>query len=379
MVVRRLCASDASEHEKLASLAFIFEAEPEKAVLPCEYMLGAFENDSLAADAEIEKRFNNYDGSLLSCLAVGGVASRPEMRRKGAVRAIFDELFSSEKADISILYPFSEAYYRKFGYAAVGGCVELEAPFSGLSWLEQSGTAELFEGKNAGELLSLYNECARTDCLSFVRENTSYFENEPYKNAAYTYIWKNSGGIAKAYATFSADRKSSVISVKEINFADKDGLLGILGFFKAYAGNFDTLRFEKLPVSSPVMNYLGDKSRFNMKYSNAGAVRVLDVQSVLSKHKYPVQGGSFIIGCHDTIEKNNSFFGVEYSDGKANVAKLESAKPDLILEPAAFSRILIEGSCEKELEYADGITICGKTDDFLRAFPKRDIFFCDCF
>lgn len=376
MIIRRLNKSDAAEHEKLASLAFIFRAEPETAELPCEYMLGAFDGEKLIADMEIEKRYNNYGGDVLSCLAVGGVASRPETRNRGAVRALFEELFIRSDEDISILYPFSETYYRKFGYEPAGFGIEVTAPFSALSAVEKSRGAELFEGENPVEMLCFYNKCAKSYELSFTRTDLLSFECEPYKNTAYTYIWRNPDSTAKAYATFSADRNASVISVKELSFLDKEGLLGILGFLRAYEGNFKTVRFEKLPLGSPVLNFLNDKCE--IKLSSLGAVRVLDVMSVLKKHEYPKGNGSFTLQCKDTIEKNNAVFSVEYSDGEAKIEKAE-ADADIILEPCAFSKILLCGATASELEYMNGVKICGNIEPFLKAFPKKTVFFNDSF
>ncbi len=377
MIIRKLNKSDASEHEKLASLAFIFKAEPETAELPCEYMLGAFDGEKLIADMEIEKRYNNYCGDVLSCLAAGGVASRPETRNRGAVRALFEELFKNSDEDISILYPFSESYYRKFGYEPAGFGLEVTAPFSALSAVEKSRGAELFEGENSVEMLGLYNKSVKPYELSFTRTDLLSFECEPYKNAAYTYIFRNADGNAEAYATFTADRSTSVISVRELNFLNKEGLLGILGFLRAYEGNFKTVRFEKLPLGSPVLNFLNDKCE--IKLSSLGAVRILNVMSVLKKHGYPNESGTFVIQCRDTIEKNNAVFSVEYSGENVKIEKSENAAADLILDPCAFSKILLCGTTASELEYMNGVEICGNIESLLKAFPKKTVFFNDSF
>ncbi|MBR6940240.1 MAG: GNAT family N-acetyltransferase, partial [Clostridia bacterium] len=120
MIIRYLTQDDITEHDKISSQAFSYSCEigDPDSVLPCEKVLGAFDDDNktLFADFEIHEKKCYYDGGLLNCAAIGGVAAKPEHRGKGAVRELFERLFSEENYDISILYPFSEEYYRKLGY-----------------------------------------------------------------------------------------------------------------------------------------------------------------------------------------------------------------------------------------------------------------------
>lgn len=387
MIIRKLTDADIPEHEKLAALAFICETDPyeEGLTLPCEDMLGAFSDDGrLIADMEVGKRQNFYYSSLLSCIAVGGVSSRPEVRRSGSVRALFEKLFEDEDrengAEISILYPFSNTYYRKFGYEFAGETLSVTLPFSELCAERQEGSAELFEGNDPEELLNLYNSSAAKTCLAFRRENAEMFNCDPYRTAKYTYIWRSPSGEAKAYASFIADRRNSVISVRELNYLDKEGLSGILGFLQAYKGNYASLRFEGIPADFPVPHFISDMHGCEIRYSYPGAVRILDVESVLKKKRFPVSGGSFTLKCRDTMKKNNDIFHVEYENGKAVVERGGAYKPDIELEPHAFSRLILCGvNNAEELEYLRGAVITGNAERIASAFVPEKLFFNDSF
>ena len=50
----------------------------------------------------------------------------------------FDYIFRKTAYDISILYPFSEPYYRKLGYERVGRRVSASVPFSALAGIERN-------------------------------------------------------------------------------------------------------------------------------------------------------------------------------------------------------------------------------------------------
>ena len=60
----------------------------------------------------------------LPLTGIGGVATLPEYRRAGVIRGIFKHILPRMYENgiaISGLYPFSHAFYRKFGYEVTSG------------------------------------------------------------------------------------------------------------------------------------------------------------------------------------------------------------------------------------------------------------------
>ena len=60
-----------------------------------------------------------FDGNTYTMTGIGGVASLPQYRRQGGIRGCFEAALPAMYQDghaFSYLYPFSTAYYRKFGY-----------------------------------------------------------------------------------------------------------------------------------------------------------------------------------------------------------------------------------------------------------------------
>lgn len=386
MEIRNLTPEDYVQHNKVASQSFIYECDIyEDKLLPCETMLGAFENGVLAADMEVYDRLCHFDGSILRCAAVGGVASKPEYRNKGAVRQLFEALFSGKhidyKPEISILYPFSEGYYRKFGYGSTGYSVCLTVPFTELSEMPKNTDVVLFEGENEMELLGLYNAASAQGGLSFLRADCRDFSCEPYAKAEYTYIHKDKNGGYDAYATFSVDRKSSRVNVKEMHFISPDGLRGILGFLRSYEGNQSEITFCALPENSPVFPLLKGAVHYRCTRSCAGAVRILDVASVLEKKLYPVGKGFFAIEITDgDVPANNGVFTVEYSRGTAEVKRTKTVSPDITLTPCAASSLIFAGTANAQsLFYMPGVTVHRSNPALIEAFPVSYPFFTDSF
>ena len=368
MIIRFLTQNDVAEHEKVASQAFVFPCDPGApgAVLPCEKVLGAFDDDNktLFADLELYERTCYYDGALLTCAAVGGVAAKPEHRGKGAVKALFGTLFGWDRYDISILYPFSEAYYRKLGYERTGCSLSVTVPFSELSVFERNRDAVLYEGADPARLLAVYNRCAARYNLCFTRETPEMFSAQPYLSQRYTYLWKNN-----AFATFSVDREKSTVFVKEIYFDSCASMRGIVGFLRNFESNQKKVCFQNLPENTPLLRFVEDLQNCEITLHRLGAARVLRPEKVLQAHRYPPEGGEF------TARIGGDAYRVTYGANGAAITKNDGRAPDVSMEIGRASQILLCGICDEA--YTPGLAVHNPASDFFRAFPPKTTFFSD--
>lgn len=381
MIIRPLTTDDVTQHEQVASQAFVSEFDAKACELPQEFMLGAFADDdkTLMADMEIEERTSFFGKNTLKCLAVGGVASKPEYRRKGAIRTIFNSLFNEEKynngAEISILYPFLFAYYRQFGYESIGRAVELCVPFSEFGNIPRYYDVFLYEEQDNRSFFELYNKSASRSRLAFERRDAKYFIFNPYKSMLYTYVLDD----YSAYVTFSIDRAKDTIFVKEIEYLNKEALLKIIGFLRAFDSNQKYVHFSKISENSPLLYLISPEKYVSMRFFSTGSARILDIESVLKKAEYPSFGGSFSVRCIDPLIKNSGVFTVEYENGKAQVRKGGSSA-DIMLEPYAASKIFLSGIRDADaLKYMSGIEIMNDNKAFYDAFPFRSCFVNDDF
>lgn len=85
-----------------------------------DFAVGAFVDDYPHALATVIMFDANFNGRVLKCGGIAGVACSPPMRRKGLVRAVLKEVLTrlnDEKVELSGLWPFSYPFYEKMGYA----------------------------------------------------------------------------------------------------------------------------------------------------------------------------------------------------------------------------------------------------------------------
>ncbi len=370
MIIRYLTPNDVPQHDKVTSQAFVYSCgigDP-ASVLPCEKVLGAFDDDNktLFADLELHEKACRYDGGLLKCAAVGGVAAKPEHRGKGAVKALFERLFREAEYDISILYPFSEPYYRKLGYERAGYTLSAEIPFSELSEIKRNSGAVLYEGENAEALLSIYNRSAGAYNLSFVRDTAEAFSGSPYLSQTYTYVWQD-----RAIATLSVDRDKSTVFVKELWYDSPEAMLGISGFLRNFEANQTKVCFESLPANTPLLRYVRDLKRCAVALHGVGAVRLMNAANILRAHRYPAAPGAF------TVRIENDVYRVSYSGREVEVASGGEGDPEVILSLHAASQILLTGVSDPA--FVPGLEIIDPRTAFFEAFPPKTSFFTDPF
>ena len=368
MIVRFLTQNDVEEHDRTASQAFVFpcDVRDPASVLPCEKVLGAFgdDNRTLFAELELYERSCCYDGGLLSCAAIGGVAARPEHRGKGAVKALFDTVFRDGRYDISVLYPFSEAYYRKLGYERTGRSVSAAIPFAELAGVRRNQDAVLYEGADPQGLLALYNRCAARYNLCFVRETAEAFSDRPHLTQTFTYIWKN-----RSFATFSVDRAKSTVFVRELFFDSCESMLGIVGFLRNFEANQKTVCFQNVPENTPLLHYVRELKNCEIAVHGVGAARVLSPERVLRAHRYPPGRGQF------TVQIGGDAYTVVYSEKGAEVEKNGGRAPDAVMSVSRASQLMLCGFTDAA--YIPGLDVKNPDSDFLRAFPPGTVFFSD--
>lgn len=368
MKIRFLTQEDVSQHNKVSAQAFVYACDihAPDSVLPCPKVLGAFadDNKTLYADFELQERKCRYDGGLLTCAAIGGVAAKPEHRGKGAVTALFRHLFSEKKYDISILYPFSEPYYRRLGYERVGCSLRAAVPFAALSHIPRNQDAVLYEGADPERLPAIYNRCAGSYNLSFVRETAEAFSGNPYASQKYTYVWQD-----RAFATLSVEREKSAVLVWELYFDGCDSMLGILGFLRNFEANQTRVCFQSLPADTPLLRFLPDLKQCDLRLQTTGAARILNAEAVLKAHRYPLRDGAF------TLRIADETYRVNYAGQNVSVEKTDRFLPDVSMDVNLASQILLCGL--KDPAYCPGLTVREPSSDFFGCFPPKTAFFSD--
>ncbi|MBR4000176.1 MAG: GNAT family N-acetyltransferase [Clostridia bacterium] len=382
MIVRRLNKDENGILDALQSLAFSFSCDTEKSGDLEEEVYGAFlDDDRTLCSAIITPEYSSYYcGKAFPAIGIGGVATLPEYRRMGCVREIFSHIFSLAPERgwaVSYLYPFSNDYYRQFGYERVMCRRKIKLPMTALKNFGRNTSAKLYQKGGVvkkSDLVAVYNAYAKNFNVMFRRdEDTDAYSDKPHKAQRFTYLWYD-GENPAAYATVSC--KDDVLHVRELAYTSPQSLRGILGFFRMFEGQVGEIEFEKIPDGSEVELVLSEFVDCEYETESSAMGRILLPQIILENNAYPDEHGHFRLRIDDTLDFSRGVYDVEYQHGKAQVKKLGfDADYDISLTAPPLSRILLGcGNFDaRRAAYLNGVTLSGEAKDFFRAFPKRGI------
>ena len=289
MLIRELRDDELYKSAKLSALAFSYAVniEEKKKETLKEHTFGAFldDNETLIAQVVAIDYVSFHNGTPVGAVGIAGVASSPEHRRAGAVRAIFDHLFSiagEQGWELSYLYPFSYRYYRKFGYERAVRNRTLTVALPALGGIPRNSGAALLESDDSlPELLALYNRFAARYNACFMRRDGKYFPLDPYRTQNYFYLWRDESGEARGY--FQARPNGRTLDILELVYLDRASLLGLLGFMRMFEGPFDTVSFRRLEQGSPVELLIDCDRSTSFGAYDAAMGRVLDVPACLRR------------------------------------------------------------------------------------------------
>ena len=165
-----------------------------------------------------------------------GVSTLPEYRMEGCIREIFLKLLPHAFANgevISTLYPFSHAFYRRFGYETVCWKSVYEFAPDVLKSYAFRGNAKLWkQGDSVGDWTGLYNRFASSWNLAICRDDKrmeDHLKGEYYKDRKFCYLLYE-GNEPVAYLIFQDIRHDpqAILEVQDLAWAGPKGFQAIL-------------------------------------------------------------------------------------------------------------------------------------------------------
>lgn len=383
MIIRRIRNEEYKRIGQLMALAFEFPTDNDKpadeiareAVSSPRSKLdecpdctwAAFEDDdstmmSSVCSIPFTSRFDGHDVRMFG---IGGVNTLPMYRRNGCVRAIFERALPAMYSDggvFSYLYPFSYAYYRKFGYER--GCerrawtVKLDAipkwSLGGYTRLAEAGADFQDDARR------IYTAWADKYNMMTREENAYDFlwikELNPFKTREYTYVYYSACGEPKGYVSFKpqADKPGNPLDCIRLQFSDKEGFKGILSLLKGFASDHECAVF-RLPTDIDWQTLMPETNFGNLKSATEsfGMVRAVNVAEALRLAAARGEGALVLDISDGHIPENNGRYDVRFSGGRVTEASRTERAPDLRMGVCDFSSLIMGRHDVDALEYME--------------------------
>ena len=397
MMIRQTTPAETRRTDELFCIAFELpmEGDPDREPReePGVHRWAAFEDGT----AEMMSMFvlsdfpMNFDGH--SCLmgGVGGVATLPQYRRRGGIRGCFEQALPwmhENGYDFSYLYPFSTAYYRKFGYEC---CVRKLAVTLNLGLLRPepvAGTCILADSRRPmTEAIRTVDQALEQRYNMMIRHDAAFYDwtahHDPAGSLEFTYVWLNAEHIPKAYTTFhqEAQPDGRNLICTRFCFVDREGFQGLMGLLKSLGTDHMYAKFF-LPAECSLEYLFPEWSlgAFQASLCNAGMVRVINAESVLRKAAYRGSGQVVLEIRDPQIGANSGRFRVCFENGAAVCVVRTEDIPDAILTIPAFSALMAGVSDLRDAEaWMPGLEICNAAAPLSGVFYRKPMMICDSF
>jgi predicted acetyltransferase len=278
------------------------------------------------------------EGARLGLGGIAGVASAPEHRRGGHVgRGLIGAIAEMKERAIplSALYPFKQAFYRRYGWEVAAAWLEHKLPVEALSAFRKSGgsvTKYLPGQAPLDDLRQVYTPWAIPRRGRLVRESDWHWNGFVIGTATpprYTAVWRPEPGAApEGYLIYRLhEGQFQVREMVALSDAARRGLLG-------FAANHDSqvkhvvLRTER---DYPLWHLAENTYEVESKLASGWQLRLVDVAAAFEGRPWPagVQGSLTLQVQDEHAPWNAGTWRVTFEAGHAAVRQAPEATPDL--------------------------------------------------
>ena len=406
MIIRKTIENEMLECHRMSALSFNWslnagdktpeeyaaEHRPKEMPAPMPEVYGswgAFTDDGqMMANLSVPDFQVAFDGQIVPMAGIGGVCTYPHHRRKGAVKGMFRQMMDGlygEQVPFSYLYPFSEQFYRSFGYGDGCGGIEWTFELRGIPDFSYAGSFELhmpgapiddFDRVYGGFAAGLNMMIQRTPKRGHHAANA-----DPFKDNASAVLYRDAAGEPAGYVVFGRRVDpvlGPVLQGAELAFDGFETLRALMAFVKSYRSDYGYFTIT-MPESMNLDFFCTDfaQTKTTKTIIKRGMVRAVHVEAVLKLARYRGDGALSVFVRDAFLPGNTGRYEIEFADGRAKAVRFapcESADCDIDMTINAFSSAILGAYDVADFAYMDGVSIHADADLVAKVFYKKPCF-----
>lgn len=389
MQVRPITREEHEQARRIQSTAFIYvRGEPNPEDNSWKQIRAAFADNGDMTACVFDVPFQaNLNGQMVGMCGIGGVATLPEYRRQGYVRAIMGHILHAayQRGDVySALYPFSFVYYRKFGYEVAETPYDVTIPMSQMAHYKPFGTArEFVAGDDLAPFKAVYRQFMAARNFACDREDAKTgrplwdgWLNQKHnsgKTREYVYLWRDEDETPGAYAFVrpKGQGDTAAFEVYDYAFVSPRALRGLLGFLRLLEGQAPNIQI-RLPEDISPHTMFPEPYNLTVSCHPRGMVRLVRVDRALATLAAPGLTGEMTIGVTDDLLPGNAgAWRVTFADGTAEAQKTDAA-PEWTVPVSLLSQMVSGVISFEQAMYLHPFAMnTQRAAWFGQVFPKR--------
>ena len=362
-------------------------ASPHPSVL---HVTAVNENGERMSSGGITFRTIHFAGKEITCGGIGGIGTDPEYRRGGLVREVIAEMAKEcdrREVPLTILHPFSFAYYRAFGFERVADHRVLEFPITALSFVPRYPDLVRCTGDTHNhELAEVYNTFAKDGRHLLFKRDACHFPTSD--GGKKVYLSYDEEGRPDGYIIlqienyFSVNRMVSVnLHIHELIALTDKAMDKLFGFIRMFEGEMETVKMENIAMIPEVELRLRNYMHTGITILPDIMARINDIKTFFEALPYPDEAGSFTFKTAEpprspwSGEKINGVWRVDFTNQAATVTRLpdDTQDYDFYADVASLAQLVFgyDSYGYGFARHTPGTEWHTEAPDFFRAFPRR--------
>jgi predicted acetyltransferase len=309
--------------------------------------------DLVVAGALVEFRMR-VRGAFRPVGGVTAVASPPERRRRGHVGTLLDRMHAElDERDVAMaaLWPFSHAFYRRFGYGRTNDVVVHEFPPDALDVpaatprSDDAGEFRRLVGDDSADLdaLAAVHEASATEPLALARSEDWWRLRvfRTWTGDRFVYGW--GGDELRSYLAYRVEDGDDgrVLVVDDWGAADEEAYRHLLAFCRNHDSQVSRVRFGAADASL-LDRFEAPDEDVTTRVVPGPMARVVDVEAALSGLATPADGERVVLRVRDDrCDWNDGRFELGVEDGATTCRTADGVDADVDLGVGALSRLVV--------------------------------------
>ena len=355
---------------------------------------GTFDGDRIISAMYVMPYTVRFAGEQVLMGGIGGVASLPDSRRGGGVRALMKGAFR-EMYDqgflLSELYPFSTEYYKQYGFEKGMKVNTWTLPLERIRPTETGGRVrQLLPGDDLSPLTEIYNQFYADWNLSTVRRqyDPKMDLQKMMNEQRYVFVWEDDLGTPKAFMITKKvmvegqpvmDCTHSFRLRNGMLFLSGQGFRALLTFVKkVFSADYRAIRFST-PDCLFMDALVGEGTGCRREGSWNGMVRLVNVEKALTLCRCRGEGSLVLNVTDPMLRENEGGWRITYAPGQPNRVERTTDAPDLTLTIGDLSALLCGIRSGEELQWMPGVQIHDPSAPYEQIFYPQKCFTTDLF
>lgn len=320
------------------------------------------------------------NGVPMLMAGIGDVSTYPEARGQGSVRKLLMHIFKElheKKVPLSYLAPFSQPFYRQFGYERVFDGLEITIPKQVMTDFPMEKRGKVIrtslDKEGIREVIDkLYSDTQGKEHGSLVREDWwTVYKHASRQNHRLGLVLDDDN-IPRGYIVY--EMADTVYHIKEFVYTNYFGLTKLLTFIGSHGSSFETFKSTNI-LDTSWLNVLPDTSEIEIKSYSYMMARIIDIVTLIEQYPFFSQAESKEMSLSIKDEQcpwNNGMFHVVIEQGRGKcVPTSKVSKTHYEGSIQVWTQIFMHHATIKETVFNGSLSMDG--DDELSALLGSEL------